>query len=157
MTRKPSYSSPPVDSVDPKAVLEVCLCHGVRRASRAITRTFDAALAPSGLTSGQFGILAAVAALQSMPVPVLRGVLAMDRTSLNRTLKPMEVNGLVAIVPGAGRRASQVEITPEGLQAFREAGPLWRAAQSDAAERLGTARIGQLIAGLDVATGLFAQ
>jgi DNA-binding MarR family transcriptional regulator len=155
MVRKPAYSSTSVESIDPKAVLEVCLCHGIRRASRAITRTFDAALAPSGLTSGQFGILAAVAALQPMPVPVLRGVLAMDRTSLNRSLKPMEVNGLIAITPGAGRRASQVEMTPEGVQAFREAAALWRAAQSDAAQRLGTTRIGQLIAGLDVATALF--
>lgn len=143
------------DSLDPKAVLEVCLCHGIRRASRAITRTFDTALAPSGLTSGQFGILAAVAALQPMPVPVLRSVLAMDRTSLNRTLKPLEDNGFISITRGAGRRASQVDMTPDGLQAFREAGPLWRTAQSDAAARLGTARIGQLLTGLGIATALF--
>jgi DNA-binding MarR family transcriptional regulator len=155
VSRKTAYSSAPADLLDPKAVLEVCLCHGIRRAARAITRRFDTALAPSGLTSGQFGILAAVAALQPMPVPVLRNILAMDRTSLNRTLKPLEDKGLITITPGAGRRAGQAEITPEGLHAFREAGPLWRAAQSEAAERLGTTRTGQLITGLEAATALF--
>ena len=143
--------------MDPKAVLEVCLCYNVRRAARAITRCYDAALASTGLTSGQFGILAAVAALTPMPVPVLREILAMDRTSLNRTLKPMEDKGLLSISPGAGRRAGSVTLTDEGRHAFREAGPRWRAAQADASARLGTGRTSQVLTALSIATALFDQ
>ena len=35
-------------SVPPDAVLDVCLCHSVRRTARAVSRLYDAALAPVG-------------------------------------------------------------------------------------------------------------
>jgi len=155
MGLKPASSGISAETVDPKAVLEVCLCHNVRRAARAITRRYDAALAPTGLTAGQFGILAAVAALTPMPTPVLRGILAMDRTSLNRTLKPMEDKGFLSLSPGAGRRAGSVTLTDEGLLAFMKAAPLWRAAQADASARLGTGRTGHVLTALSIATALF--
>lgn len=145
MALKPAYSGGS-DDLDPKAVLEVCLCHSLRRTARALTRAYDAALAPSGLTAGQFTILAAVAALQPMPTAVLRTILAMDRTSLNRTLKPLEAIGFITVSRGAGRRAGHLALTPDGAAALREAGPLWRQAQTEASTRLGTGRTGQLLA-----------
>ena len=149
MTEKPGYSGPASESLDPKAVLEVCLCHHIRRGARALTRVYDAALAPSGLTAGQFSILTAIAALSPLPTPVLREILAMDRTSLGRTLKPLEAAGLIKISPGAGRRAGQLHLTAEGQAALDDAGPLWRAAQTRAAARIGTGRAGQLLAVLN--------
>lgn len=147
MADKPAYSGPS-EGLDPKAILEVCLCHHARRAGRILTRAYDAALAPSGLTAGQFTILAAVAALNPMPIPVLREILGMDRTSLNRTLKPLEASDLIHVSKGAGRRAGHVALTPDGAAAVREAGPLWRAAQTGIAQRLGTGRTGQLLGAL---------
>ena len=35
-----------------------CTCLRVRKAARTLTRAYDAALAPAGLTIGQFGLLA---------------------------------------------------------------------------------------------------
>lgn len=149
MAENPGYSSPERDNLDPKAVLEVCLCHHIRRGARTLTRVYDAALAPSGLTAGQFIILTAIAARHPLATPVLRELLAMDRTSLGRTLKPLEAADLITILPGAGRRAGQVSLTVEGAAAVRDAGPLWRAAQVNVAARLGTARAGQLLAVLN--------
>lgn len=140
------------EDLDPKAVLEVCLCHNIRRAARAMARRYDTALAGAGLTTGQFTILAAAAALSPLPIPVLREILALDRTSLNRTLKPLEQRGLIEISPGAGRRPGRIVLTDDGALAFREAGPLWRAAQAEAAQRLGTGRTGQLLGLLTGAT-----
>lgn len=145
MNLKPASSGISTENLDPKAVLEVCLCHNVRRATRAIARRYDAALATSGLTAGQFAILAAAAALSPLPLPVLREILAMDRTSLNRTLKPLELRGLIEISAGAGRRPGQVVLTDDGAAAFRDAGPMWRTAQAETAQRLGTGRTGQLL------------
>lgn len=158
MTQIPGYSGLSADELDPKAVLEVCLCHHIRRGARVVTRAYDAALAPSGLTAGQFVILTAIAALRPMPTPVLRDILGMDRTSLNRTLKPMKDNGLVTIAAGAGRRAGHINLTPEGAVVLRAAGPLWRTAQTQVSQRLGTGRTGQLLAALSgVATALATQ
>jgi len=154
MVPESAYSSGLADPADPKAVLEVCLCHNVRRASRAITRHYDLTLAPAGLTAGQFFILAAVASQAQVSLPILREILALDRTTLTRSLKPMENKNLIDVTAGAGRRAGTVRLTREGASAFREAGPLWRAAQKEATERIGTARAGQLITGLAIATVL---
>lgn len=152
MTLKPLSSGISAENLDPKAVLEVCLCHNLRRAARAIARSYDAALAATGLTTGQFTILAAAAALSPLPVPVLREILAMDRTSLSRTIKPLEEKGFIEVSPGAGRRPGHITLTHEGAAAFREAGPLWRAAQADASQKLGTGRTGQLLTVLTAAT-----
>jgi DNA-binding MarR family transcriptional regulator len=153
----PAYSGISADTVDPKAVLEVCLCHNLRRAARAVTRIYDAALAPTGLTAGQFFILAAAATQAPMPIPVLRDLLAMDRTSLSRTIKPLEEKGLVALSPGAGRRAGQARLTGEGRAVLAEAARCWRETQKDASQRIGAARAGQLITALAAATAQFHQ
>jgi DNA-binding MarR family transcriptional regulator len=155
MNVKPVSSGISAENLAPNAVLEVCLCHNVRRAARAIARRYDAALASTGLTTGQFTILAAAAALSPLPLPVLREILAMDRTSLNRTLKPLEERGFIAISRGAGRRPGQVALTDDGALAFRDAGPLWRVAQADATQRLGTGRTGQLLSILNGAATVF--
>lgn len=155
MTLNPVYSGSSADQLDPKAILEVCLCHHIRRGARVVTRVYDTALAPSGITAGQFVILTAIAALRPMPTPVLREILGMDRTSLTRTLKPMEANGLIAITAGAGRRGGQVNLTAEGGAVLREAAPLWRTAQTEVSRRVGTGRTGQLLTALaGVATAL---
>ncbi len=121
------------------------MCHHIRRGGRVVTRLYDAALAPTGLTAGQFTILTAAAALRPMPTPVLREILAMDRTSLNRTLKPLETNGFITVFAGAGRRPGQVHLTSDGEAVLREAALLWRDAQVALSQRLGGARTGQLL------------
>ncbi len=146
MNLRPLSGGSSAETLDPRAVLEVCLCHNVRRAARAISRAYDTVLAPAGLTCGQFTILAAVAALNPMPLPVLREVLALDRTSLSRTLKPLEERGLLDLSAGAGRRPGQVSLTAEGEAAFREAAALWRAAQAETSQKIGPGRTGQLLA-----------
>lgn len=145
MTVNPGYSGTPVESLDPKAVIEVCLCHHIRRGARVLTRHYDAALAPSGLTAGQFIILNAIAASQPMAAPVLRKLLAMDRTSLSRTLIPLRAAGFIKVSPGSGRRAGRLSLTAEGATVLHEAGGLWRGAQASASARLGGARTGQLL------------
>ncbi|WP_146739712.1 MarR family winged helix-turn-helix transcriptional regulator [Hyphomonas pacifica] len=71
------------------------------RAARRITREYDDALRPVGLTVTQFGLLNSVDRYEPDSISELADLLALDRTTLSRNLKPLEKAGLIS----AGRRA----------------------------------------------------
>jgi DNA-binding MarR family transcriptional regulator len=56
-----------------------CTCTTLRRATRAVTAAYDAALAPSGLRITQFSILRKLARLGPLPVKRLAAEAALDR------------------------------------------------------------------------------
>jgi hypothetical protein len=62
----------------------LCVCTTMRRATRALTRAYDEALAPFGITVQQFAILRDIQRAPSLPR--LAEGLVMDRTSLYRAL-----------------------------------------------------------------------
>jgi len=138
--------------LQPQAVVEVCLCHHVRRAARAVTSAFDTALAPLHLTSTQFDLLASITALESPTVPALESLLAMDRTTLSRTLKPLKTAGLVLSRGAAGRRAGTLQLTPAGEDLLRQALPVWQGAQRRLAEAIGGGKTSVLLDALDAVT-----
>ena len=67
-----------------------CACSTLRRAARAVTAAYDAALAPSGLRITQFGILRKLARLGPLPVTRLAAEAALDRSTMGRNLNPLE-------------------------------------------------------------------
>ena len=140
------------NTLHPQAIAEVCLCQNVRRAARAISRMFDEALAPIGIKSSQFNILIAIAARESSSAAEISSLLAMDRTTLSRNLKPLRTAGYLTCAGGAGRRADSVTLTATGENLLARAAPLWRTAQSGLTQRLGSSIASQLLAGLDAAT-----
>src|SRR6201987_4350623 len=77
-----------------------CVCATLRRAARAITAAYDAALAPSGLRITQFSILRRLARLGPLPVTRLAAESALDRSTIGRNLNPLERRGLVRIEVG---------------------------------------------------------
>ncbi len=115
-----------------------CICLGLRRAARAVSRRYDDAFRPLGITSGQFSILGAL--LQNRPVPLgsLASVLGMDRTTLNRNLRPLEAAELIATRPDdTDQRVRALELTAKGHTILTNAIPLWREAQKASEDRLG--------------------
>ena len=56
-----------------------CTCTTLRRATRAVTAAYDAALAPSGLRITQFSILRKLARLGPLPVKRLAAEAALAR------------------------------------------------------------------------------
>ena len=107
---------------------DTCLCLHAQRAARTLSRLFDDALRPVGLTSGQFSLPNALN-LPNSPrsiAPVAR-LLAMDRTTLTAALKPLERNGLVLIEKDpTDRRNRRLHLTDRGLQVLASAVPIWR-------------------------------
>ena len=117
-----------------------CLCGNVRMAARSLTSIYDEHLKPSGLRATQLAVLWAVVALDSGTVGRIAKVIAMDDSSLTRTLKLLERDKLVSLVAGSDRREKRVKATARGRKAFSTAMPLWELAQAEAFERLGATR-----------------
>jgi DNA-binding MarR family transcriptional regulator len=151
-------------STDPKferaiaRVAATCTCGNLRRAMRAVTQAYDAALQPSGLKATQFTVLVAIARIGRPPLTRLAEALVMDRTTLSRNLRPLERDGLVAIAAGGDRRTREIRLTPKGRKALERALPLWERVQARMRDGLGRRRWQGLAGDLDrtVALGLGA-
>jgi DNA-binding MarR family transcriptional regulator len=87
-------------------------------------------LRPSGLRATQLTLLMVIDAMGAPAITELAEQMVMDRTTLARDLRPMEVAGWVAVTPGEDRRKRIVRLTPAGAAMLRDAMPLWRAAQA---------------------------
>lgn len=112
------------------AAAPICACTALRKASRAVTRVYDEALAESGMTTTQFAILRTLARVEAMPLSRLADALVMDRSSLYRAIAPVERHGWVRIAPGTQGRAKDAMLTAEGRAAMMGAVPRWEAAQA---------------------------
>jgi len=117
-------------------VRDTCLCLHVRRAARALARRYDEALRPVGLTNGQFSLMMALNRRDAPPMRAVSALLAMDRTTLTASLKPLARRGLVTVRgdPSDGR-SRLMALTEAGRAVLAAAVPLWEAAQA-ATERL---------------------
>ena len=66
-----------------------CMCATFRRSARAVTQHYDEALRPLGLRATQFTILQALSLTGEVSQGELGEILAMDSTTLTRTLEIM--------------------------------------------------------------------
>ena len=107
-----------------------CVCATVRRAARVITQIYDDALRPSGLRVTQFTILQVLHKAGDLTQSQLGRVLAMDSTTLSRTLKLLEDKGSIASYPGEDRRERHLSVAARGKAQFETAEPLWSNVQA---------------------------
>jgi DNA-binding MarR family transcriptional regulator len=129
-----------------------CHCMNVRRASRAVTQFYDEVLKPSGITIAQMGLLRHLELAAGTTIGELAKRLRIDRTTLNRNMKPLADAGLITVSPGRDSRTRQVLLTAAGKASVTEAWTLWGEAQASLREYLGeedSARLVQLLAKLE--------
>jgi DNA-binding MarR family transcriptional regulator len=121
--------------------LQECNCLALRQAARHVTQFYDQYLAPTGLRSTQFSILAHLHGLGPMTINALARELVMDRTTLGRTMLPLERDGLIAIKEGAlDRRSKELGVTKAGTERLQRAAKLWIEAQKEFEARFGARR-----------------
>ena len=118
-----------------------CACMAVRKASRAITKLYDQALAPSGLKITQFSLLMSIRKNGPINTSTLAKLQSLDRTTLVRNLKPLELAAFIEAVPSRDPRERRVCITDHGLQTLKSAMPRWKAIQHKLAERIGMVQL----------------
>jgi DNA-binding MarR family transcriptional regulator len=122
-----------------------CNCLALRQAARHVTQFYDQFLAPSGLRSTQYSILARLQREGAMTINSLAAELVMDRTTLGRNILPLERDGLVATGPGkADRRSKEVRLTAAGLVRFRSGQKGWDEAQAQFEAAFGVKRAREL-------------
>lgn len=113
-------------------VRDRCLCLHLQRAARTIARRFDHAFRPLDLNNGQFSLLMALNRPAAPRMKDVAPVLAMDRTTLTATLKPLERRGLVRVEPDPDdRRSRRLHITDAGRDLLVQALPIWRATHAE--------------------------
>jgi DNA-binding MarR family transcriptional regulator len=134
--------------------LTACAAGTLRRASRSLTRLYDAHLSRVGLTTTQFSILRNIERHGArVALSEMADELVFERTSLYRALLPLRRSRLVALRAGGDRRAKEVTLTVRGAKKIATALPHWSTAQAAILHELGPAtwqdlagRIGHLTA-----------
>ncbi len=106
--------------------------------SRAVTQLYDDVLRPSGLRVTQFSVLATIARLGEANLRQLEQALAIDQTTLTRSLHLLERDGMAERVPHPDGRIKAMRLTARGRRALDVARPLWAQAQGKVLRKLGT-------------------
>ena len=114
-----------------------CMGMRVRRAARVVGNYYDLHLKSAGLKGTQFTLLNAIFLNPSITITQLADLLLLNRTTLNRNLKPLERQGLVRTDSGKDQRTRVLKLTQEGRSILLRALPLWVEAQSGVVETLG--------------------
>jgi DNA-binding MarR family transcriptional regulator len=131
-------------------VSAVCACNQLRRASRELTRHYDAALAQSGLAATQLPILVTLGSYGDLPITILADVLSLDRTTLTRNLKILEDRSLVQIVAHEDdARVHLAALTSEGARVLGEALERWEEVQTRIEREFDPTRLRNLSRELD--------
>ena len=121
----------------PAVPLPPCVCNTLRMATRVVTQLYDDALRPSGLRVTQFSMLAAIARLGEANLRQLEETLAIDQTTLTRSLGLLERDGLTERVDNPDRRVKAMRLTAKGRATLAAARPLWSLAQDQVLRELG--------------------
>jgi DNA-binding MarR family transcriptional regulator len=114
-----------------------CLCASFRRAARALTQHYDDAMRSLGLTPTQFTILQALSRTGPVPQGRLGEILAMDSTTLTRTLDIITRHGWIEKLHGDDRRQRQLRLTQSGHAQLNRVLPVWQKVQARLRRQLG--------------------
>src|SRR5215475_1905930 len=116
-----------------------CACQSLRRLTRLVTRIYDRELRKAGLEVTQYGLLTALATAGEANQKRLSAGLAMDSTTLTRTLGLLARKGWVRARRGKDRRERIYSLTPAGRRQMALAEPCWTEAERALRKRLGRA------------------
>lgn len=125
-----------------------CLCATLRRAARAVSQEYDAELRAVGLRSTQHTLLQVLSGQEAITQARLGSLLALDPTTLSRTLRPLERQGWIRRLPGTDRRERRLALTPRGRRQTERAHAHWQRAQERVRSRLGAAQWKQIMGAL---------
>jgi DNA-binding MarR family transcriptional regulator len=119
------------------ATASACIATRVRQLSRIVTRVYDDALRPLGITASQFTLLTQLAQQDGITAVEIGGELDIEKSTLSRNLKRLLALGHLTMDPPAGRKGRGLHLTPKGRDVILKAYPVWRDAQSRAVKIMG--------------------
>jgi DNA-binding MarR family transcriptional regulator len=120
-----------------RVLLAGCAGWNSRLAARRITQFLDDALAESGISAAQLGLLALIAVIEDDTMGALAHRAGLEQSTLSRNLRTLQEAGLIEIATvESDLRRRAVWLTETGARRLEAALPVWRKAQ---------ARLGQLL------------
>jgi DNA-binding MarR family transcriptional regulator len=117
-----------------------CACTSVRRTARILARTYDAAIAASGMNITQLAVMRAVLRHPHEPLSRVADDLSMDRTSLYRALGALQKQNWVRLNDGTDSRSRSASVTKKGQAVLAKADPGWSSTQQSIVDRFGRAQ-----------------
>ena len=137
-----SLDRAPADSTSIAEIAEstasLCLATRVRQLSRIVTRVYDDAMRPLGITASQYTLLAQLASRDGITAVEIGHDLDIEKSTLSRNLKRLLALGHIIMDPPAGRRGRGLHLTPKGQAVLKEAFPIWAEAQRRATTVMGS-------------------
>ncbi len=113
-----------------------CMCASFRRTARVLTQHYDTTLRPLGLRATQFTLLQALSLAGEVSQGTLGEILAIDSTTLTRTLAIMRRRGWITSRSGKDRRERKLSLSEAGRAEFKRALPYWEKVQQELRARL---------------------
>jgi DNA-binding MarR family transcriptional regulator len=125
-------------------IAEECIAVQLRVLTRAVTKIYNKALRPHGLTVSQMNILVAVARLGDAKQQNVCRILHLDKSSLSRDVERMRAQGWLERLPGEDGRTGLLRVARSGKTLLQKTFPAWHQAQRQAKALLGEKEIANL-------------
>jgi DNA-binding MarR family transcriptional regulator len=127
------YTLPPIGGHDAKvAEVPVLPCFGanLRRAARLVSQLYESEPGWPDLSVPQLALLRAIARSGTIAHGDLGSLLALDQTTVSRSLATLRQRHWVHTTPGDDRRQRKVALTEAGKLQLQRANRAWRRAQA---------------------------
>ena len=124
-----------------RTIARECLALRIRRLDRSLSRIYDGALRPHGVTIAQMGLLTAVTLSEPIQPSKLGDILDLERSTVSRNVALLLRKGWVSASLAADGRSQLLAITRRGEDLLKELLPAWRRAQRRAEELLTPERV----------------
>jgi len=122
---------------DARAALETCAGWSLRQAARRATQFLEERMMASGVSFSQFGLMAEIASADDDTVSALAERMGLDQSTLSRTLRTLEADGLLEIaVVESDQRKRMVWLTEKGARRLEAALAIWRQAHAKLARQV---------------------
>lgn len=123
--------------ISAERIAEECVAVRLRLLTRAVTRIYNLALRPHGLTISQMNILVAVSCFKEAKQQQVCHALHLEKSTLSRDAERMRAQGWLDTLPGEDGRTSLLRLTTAGKRLLHQATPAWQQAQQQATALLG--------------------
>jgi DNA-binding MarR family transcriptional regulator len=120
----------------------MCVCNNLRRTSRAVTNYYDRLLGQvSDVRMSQVIVLVVLYLAGPQTIHELAELMALDRTTIGRNLRPLAQQGLLTLTPGSDQRTRVVTLTAQGQETLLCVVPQWERAQEHMVTGIGQAQV----------------
>jgi DNA-binding MarR family transcriptional regulator len=107
-----------------------CVARRLRQVNRTVTRLYDEALRPHGITVNQLNILAVVISEQQIRPGQLGQALGMEKSTVSRTIDRMVGKNWLKVAQGKDSRTQLLTVTRQGRQLLLAVTPIWDTLQT---------------------------